>query len=236
MFGKNKILKSEQHLPGHSLRVVAGSPFRTIQGEGPFAGYPAVFLRLHGCNLACTFCDTNFDDPNDQRVYIEPLSEQIINLFGSEFIKLLVITGGEPLRQNIVPLIERMHNKLGIDFIVQIETAGTLWLDNLPKYVHIVCSPKTPVIHPKIYERALAFKYVIDCEDEHEGYIPITATQAGARKARLAAPNPETTVYLSPMDTYNEERNRKNRLLVAELALKYGVRAGLQMHKFMELD
>src|SRR5215831_9563195 len=161
MFGKNAILKQE--LTTECLRVVAGSPFRTIQGEGPYAGYPAVFLRLHGCNLACTFCDTNFDDPNDPYVSPDMLVSHITRLWGPERTLLLVITGGEPFRQNILPLIEHFHSVL-----IQIETAGTLWIDGVEKHAKIVCSPKTPTIHHAIYHHACAFKYVIDCNDEHE--------------------------------------------------------------------
>ena len=58
MFGKNKILKPENH-DGSSLDVQ--EIFATFQGEGPFVGYPSVFVRLGGCNLACDFCDTEFD-------------------------------------------------------------------------------------------------------------------------------------------------------------------------------
>ena len=58
MFGKNKILKAEIH---DGLNLDVQEIFPTIQGEGPYVGYPAVFIRLGGCNLACSFCDTEFD-------------------------------------------------------------------------------------------------------------------------------------------------------------------------------
>lgn len=228
MFGTNPILKSEPG-DGSRLRLVKGSPFLTIQGEGPYAGHPAVFVRLHGCNLACTFCDTEFSNPEDPVWDVEDIVDDVGCV--ARQAKLVVITGGEPFRQNIVPLCECLHSD---GFRVQIETAGTLWLPGVQ--ADIVCSPKTPVIHKKIYQEAAAFKYVIDCEMRFEGFIPVTATQAGARVKRLAAPRPGAPVYLSPMDTGDTSRNTANRSLVAKLAMEYGCIAGLQLHKFMEVD
>jgi len=232
MFGKNPILKKD-HDSGTELRIVKSSPFRTLQGEGPYAGWPAVFLRLHGCNLACTFCDTDFSDPEDPTLDIKILHERITALFGSEQKKLVVITGGEPLRQNIRLLCGMLS--FDPNLIIQIETAGTLWVENIELFSKIVVSPKTPVLHPMAYEKATAFKYVIDIEQKFDGFIPITATQAGARPARLATPRPGAPVYLSPMDTYDEARNKANCSLVADLAIRYGCIAGLQLHKFMGL-
>ena len=232
MFGKNPILKQDLQNQGNSLHLVKGSPFLTIQGEGPYSGHPAVFIRLHGCNLACTFCDTNFSDPEDPILSLGVLSDAVDIIRSSA--KHAVITGGEPLRQNILPLCQllKQHN-----LKVQIETAGTLWIEGIEQHAEIVCSPKTAKIHPKVSEHAVAFKYVIDTNQQFDGFIPITATQAGARPSRLAGPGPrKRPVYLSPMDCYDEEKNAANRKLVGELAIRYGCIAGLQVHKFMNLD
>jgi 7-carboxy-7-deazaguanine synthase len=216
--------------------VVNGSPFLTIQGEGPYAGYPAVFVRLHGCHLRCTFCDTEFDNPADKEVDTEWLVRAIKGMCGPA--RLVVITGGEPMRQNILPLCQELFN---YGFNVQIETAGTFWVEGLDLMmgVDIVCSPKTPTIHLMIYENAKAFKYVISGTMQFSGgrygYVPITSTHPLARAAQLALPRPGCPVYLSPCDEGNEVVNRFNRQLVGSLAMEYGVIAGLQLHKFMEL-
>ena len=234
MFGLNRILKKVE-TDGFRLHIVAGSPFRTIQGEGPYTGWPAVFVRLHGCNLACTFCDTNFDHPDDPILPIDTLAEYASEMFGVEEHKLLVITGGEPLRQNILPFIRVMRAKVP-NVLIQIETAGTLWIDGIEDLCAIVCSPKTPVIHPKVHAHAIAFKYLIDYKDDHDTFVPVTATQANARPARLALPRTGAPIYLSPMDNYDDRRNTLNRKLVAQLALQYGAHAGVQLHKLLELD
>lgn len=231
MFGNNRILPRVRD-NGERLHIVKGSPFLTIQGEGPYAGRAAVFIRLYGCNLRCWFCDTDFDDPSSPEVDVSALVSEVLEMCGAA--RLAVITGGEPMRQNIEPLC-RMLFSLG--FLVQIETAGTLWVDGIGQFADIVCSPKTPAINQHVYDQAVAFKYVISSKDVIDGtYIPKTATQADTRPALLAAPRPDAPVYLSPMDEYDEEINRRNRTIVARLAIKYDVIAGLQLHKFMEME
>ena len=235
MFGKNPILGAVAG-NGKVLRIVNGSPFLTIQGEGPYAGHPAVFIRLHGCNLACTFCDTDFSDPKDPEANTLSLTLAARKL--SEHAKLAVITGGEPLRQPIIELCIQLQAR---GFTAQIETAGTLWQDGLNLVSEIVCSPKTPKIHSKIYEHARAFKYVIDHrmrfgDDPDFPYVPVTATQAKARPALLARPRPDAPVYLSPMDTYDDQDNARNKRLVAEMAVRCGVIAGCQLHKVLDVE
>ena len=239
MFGKNPIEKPLKGHDGSELQVVDSSPFYTIQGEGPYAGRPAVFLRLHGCNLACWFCDTQFSDPGDPWRRISELYEEV-ECAGLGRTNLLVITGGEPLRQNIGPFCFMMR-EAGWD--IQIETAGTVWLRGmvLPHATTLVVSPKTPVVHPNVHMRAGAWKYVISASDTPHwgaadpGYVPRSNTQDKGKAAVLLARPPDgecpSNVYLSPMNEYDESKNARNKALVAELALRYGVTAGLQLHK-----
>ena len=230
MFGLNPIMKQE-FTDGNKLRVVKSSPFYTLQGEGPYAGHPAVFIRLHGCNLRCTFCDTQFSDAGDPEMEVGALLYHTRNI--AKKAKLVVITGGEPLRQSIIPLCVALGDE---GFEVQIETAGTLWIPGLSHYAKIVVSPKTHVIHERARENAVAFKYVINAQTEFEDGIPIAATQPGTRPRVLAAPREGCPVYLSPMDEYDLEKNKSNLDAVARAALKYGYIAGVQMHKIFEVD
>jgi organic radical activating enzyme len=231
MFGKNRIL-SKNHGDGQTLRIVRGSPWLTLQGEGPYAGRAAVFIRLHGCNLRCTFCDTNFDQDDNPFVDIDELAQQVTDIRGAA--RLVVITGGEPLRQNILPLCRLLRYRL---MMVQIETAGTLWIDGIEGAADIVTSPKTPTININAYEGSLAFKYVISSKYvADDTYLPMMATQPGAKPALLAGPRPGAQVFLSPMDEYDEKQNQLNRETVAQLAIKYNVIAGLQLHKHMGVD
>jgi 7-carboxy-7-deazaguanine synthase len=234
MFGKNRIEKQE-HSDGKHLRIVKGSPWLTIQGEGPYAGRAAVFIRLHGCNLACTWCDTNFDDPDNPVIRIDTILDLVCINRG--LATLVVITGGEPMRQNILPLCEMLTTA---GFQVQIETAGTLWIPGIEQHSNIVCSPKTPTIHPMVHKHAMAFKYVVRATDRFddeitESFIPITATQHGTRVARLATPRAGARVYVSPCNEYDAAKNRNNLKLVAHLAMKYNIIAGIQMHQYLEV-
>ncbi|MDE3061294.1 MAG: 7-carboxy-7-deazaguanine synthase QueE, partial [Pseudomonadota bacterium] len=132
MRGNNPIRPPVQD-EGQSLAVKRIFP--TLQGEGPYAGHPAVFVRLGGCNLACAFCDTDFEGFATLAVN-EIIGE--VKRLAEGARRLVVITGGEPLRQNIVPLCEALLTE---GFKVQIETNGTL-ARPLPENVEIVCSPK----------------------------------------------------------------------------------------------
>lgn len=230
MFGKNPIEKPDVG-NGTTLRLVQGSPFYTIQGEGPYSGMPAVFLRLHGCNLACYFCDTEFSDPKDPTVSVEEIVKSIKEAAGPR-CRLLVITGGEPVRQNLSWIIHRMKAE---SWTVQVETAGTLWQEDL-LHTTIVCSPKTPKIHPRVYETADVFKYVIRAgETSLEDGLPTMSTQRMGEQALIARPRPGAPVYLSPQDDYTPEQNAANVKEMAQVALRFGYRAGLQVHKYLGL-
>ena len=138
-------------LPDGALSV--HSIFSSVQGEGPFVGQPAVFVRLHGCNLQCPLCDTNYSYPC---AFTKPtpqtLTSTVSALCGAA--TLVVITGGEPFRQNLTPFVNALLDQ---GFRVQIETNGTLFLPRgngedpgFPYYrVTIVCSPKTGKINKK---------------------------------------------------------------------------------------
>lgn len=106
----------------------------TIQGEGPSVGRRCGFLRMSGCNLTCTWCDTPYTwdweglngQPYNKATETHPATlydvhQQLTGLG----VRLIVISGGEPMIQqdNLTPLVERLHAS-GID--VEIETNGTI--------------------------------------------------------------------------------------------------------------
>lgn len=147
--------------------------FLSIQGEGPFSGTPAVFIRLAGCNLQCPHCDTDYTSWRRSISIFEVLKE-----IGKLSEKgLIVITGGEPFRQTkIRDLINLLALKLPNHYI-QIESNGTLeppcLIDGYNKDIeersgiYLVVSPKTTTIHPKALELCCTLKYVGHSVDLH---------------------------------------------------------------------
>lgn len=227
MRGENPI-RQQQLNDGNTLWVQ--EIFSTLQGEGPFAGKASVFVRLAGCNLACYFCDTDFESSIWQP-HLNQVLDRIRDLAGNT-IRLVVITGGEPFRQNIAPLVERL---LSESFAVQIETNGTLWVD-LPEHeaLHIVVSPKTPTINKMIRQRATAFKYVVfaDGVDQEDG-LPRLSTQIPGQEALIAKPEQNVPTFVMPMDSGDVEQNRKNTQACLEVAQKFGHTLTLQLHKII---
>lgn len=227
MFGRNPIRPQELD---DGQRLWIQEIFYTLQGEGPFSGQASVFVRLGGCNLRCFWCDTDFES-STWRPDLEEVLVTIESLRPSH-CDLVVLTGGEPMRQNLVPLIERL---IARGLRVQIETNGTLWLD-LPDddRLTVICSPKTPKLHPDLVPRINAFKYVVLANETDAGDgLPIGSTQIPDRLAKLFRPPPGVPVYVSPCDT--REDVVRHRQEAVQSALTYGHRLSLQVHKIVDL-
>lgn len=253
MFGQNPIRSQEQD----PTRLAFQEMFYTLQGEGPHAGRPALFIRLAGCNLACHFCDTEFESGIDDLRDVAVLAEEIRQRFTDQQREFVVLTGGEPMRQNFTGLLARLFadgTKL-----VQIETAGTLWVQGLERYiqhglVELVCSPKTPRVNLNVAVYCKHWKYIVRAgEDSPADGLPKRGTQlANHEKAQvlyrprvkdgmdetpweLDPKREEVTIWLSPCDEYDPAKNRANMLAARDLCLKWGYRLSLQMHKIVEV-
>lgn len=259
MHGKNPITKQSPD-SGNKLKV--NDVFYSIQGEGPFSGIPAVIVRLAGCNLRCSFCDTDFDDYKE--VQIKDLLNQVrvVSMRNGKTnhlnqTKIVIITGGEPLVQNIVPFVRLLNWS---QFSIQIETNGTLWLPGLetlfppnhyevvhPAFLYntnntIICSPKTKSIHERLAPLITAFKYVVkDGQVDEQDGLPLTT-----RGEQVARPwnYPEETfglrprhIFVQPCDAGDNLRNitKENTDAAVKSCLKFGYRLCLQIHKLVDL-
>lgn len=224
-------------VPGHyemSGTLHLHSYFPTIQGEGPFCGERALFFRLHGCNLRCPGCDTDYT--SEQIPVVASFMLTKAQELGWRRGDLVVITGGEPLRQNVVPAI---NDLLEFGYRVQVESNGVLCPDNLPwehKGFSVVCSPKTSRIHETIRQNAIAFKYIIRAgEVDEEDGLP---TRALLHKAapRVARPLAGTPIYVQPMDEDDPAANALNLDAAIRSVMGHGHRLQIQVHKICNLE
>lgn len=207
------------------------SIFPTIQGEGPYAGHPAVFVRLKGCNLQCPLCDTDYTS-NEEMLSPQVLLERIEALRPRG---LVVFTGGEPFRQNLNGIVGMLISRFV--YYVQIETNGTYFDPSFPYdsvAVSVVCSPKTSTIHRLLMPKVSAFKYVLRAGeiDPNDG-LPVDVLGQGLRPARPYMS--QASIYVQPCDEKDEEKNKANLDAVLEVCMKYGYFLSLQTHKFLGL-
>jgi 7-carboxy-7-deazaguanine synthase len=114
--------------------------FKSIQGESTYAGMPCVFVRLTGCNLRCSWCDSEYTFTGGRRMALGDVM-QAVKQFSSE--GLVEITGGEPMLQEreVVPLMESL---LSEGYTVLLETSGERPLMRVPKGVVKIVDVKCP--------------------------------------------------------------------------------------------
>lgn len=222
MFGKNEIV-GRSHFEGTEALLVT-SIFVTFQGEGPFTGRPAVFLRLAKCNLACSFCDTYFDrgDWYSPKALLDQIDLSIKEYYGGsspEWLRigggvrniLLVVTGGEPsLQPALVPFLNHLVG-LAEFRQIQIESNGILPFDGLHQDIHLVVSPKcgekggwpTRYLTPnkRTLQRADSLKFVLSADPTSPYHtIPEWAFDWRQETGR--------SIYVSPMNMYQRKPER----------------------------
>jgi 7-carboxy-7-deazaguanine synthase len=114
--------------------------YKSVQGESSFAGRPCIFVRLAGCNLRCSWCDSEYTFKGGYKLSEDEVVAEIEKLAP---VRLIEFTGGEPLLQEreLVPLMERM---LTAGYELMIETSGERALDHVPAAVHKIVDVKCP--------------------------------------------------------------------------------------------
>ncbi len=223
----------------HDGSLSVHSIFRTIQGEGPFAGSPAIFVRLHGCNLQCPLCDTDYTVNPLTTISAFKLTTAVIKVLGE--VTLVVITGGEPFRQNLTPFVKGL---LGLGVRVQVETNGTLFLPRGnggdPGFpygkVTIVCSPKTGKVNKYLAPHIDAYKYVLSAGsvDRIDG-LPLRALEHSAHN-KVAKPHGGVPVYVQPADEGDEEINKRNLEAAIDSCMVFGYTLCIQIHKIIGME
>jgi len=112
--------------------------YQSIQGESSFTGIPCVFIRLTGCNLRCTYCDTEYAFYEGNSMTLR----EVVSTVQGFGLKHVEITGGEPLMQkDVFPLMEELLSK---GYRVLLETGGSISLKNVPPGVIRIMDFKCP--------------------------------------------------------------------------------------------
>lgn len=152
------------------IEIKVSEIFTSFQGEGPYIGTPATFLRLYGCNLNCEWCDT--DISTYEMLSVDDVAEILMTQMEFNNINLLVITGGEPTLQ--MEEIKRLIKELPEDIKIQFETNGSIF-EYLPEIEYVI-SPKED--KEKVFENYhkydnVFFKFVITSKEDIDEMIAI---------------------------------------------------------------
>ncbi len=216
--------------------------FKSIQGEGTRAGLPCIFVRLTGCNLRCTWCDTAYAFHGGEKMSVEEVLARVDDLAGRAemsgapvSVPLIELTGGEPLLQEeIYPLAEKL---LAAGYAVMIETSGERFIGGLPREVVKIVDVKCPDSgEPDTFEmrnlEALSendeVKFVLSTRRDYEFAREFTSQHGLAQRVKQVLFSP---VFEDPQGKWSGLEPRT----LVEWILEDGlpVRLGLQLHKFI---
>ncbi len=222
--------------PTNSLVLI--ELYQSVQGESSFAGLPCIFVRLAGCNLRCSWCDSEYTFSGGTRFSLEEIEQKIAALAP---IKLVEFTGGEPMLQEreLLPLMDRL---LAQSYTLLLETSGERSLAAVPKAVHKIMDVKCPAsgesgrFHLANLEALTSrdeVKFVVSDRADYE------FTRDFIRQHDLAARCGH--VLLSPAFTKSptSERSAENCALDPRLLVEWMLddhlpaRLSLQIHKFI---
>lgn len=192
--------------------------FRSIQGEGHHVGMPAVFVRLGGCNLNCEFCDT---DHSDVALHTE---DQITVGVGALLLKgvhWVVLTGGEPTKHELQPLLSRLRE---LPVKIAIETNGTARLRKDDGIRWITVSPKLKAADQRMKQFG---------GDELK--IPVWPGFTDENIRTWLTHGAFGHRFLQPVATPNPKQWRANVERAVLLAEETGFRVGGQLHKYLKV-
>lgn len=209
--------------------------FKSIQGEGTRAGLPCIFIRLTGCNLRCSWCDTAYAFYGGTKHSLDEILDKVRALAGAGRVSLIEITGGEPLLQPETPaLAEKL---LAENFTVMIETSGERFVGTLPGNVIKIVDVKCPdsgeggtfnLENLAAVGREDEIKFVIASRRDYEFARDFTAQHGLAQRVRQVLFSP---AFPDPAGAWLglSARELTEWILSDELP----VRLGMQLHKFI---
>ncbi|MBQ3933648.1 MAG: 7-carboxy-7-deazaguanine synthase QueE [Elusimicrobiaceae bacterium] len=185
--------------------------FYSLEGEGLFSGCPAIFVRLAGCTMCCPWCDTKYA----QKTNLNLTAEQIFKKIAVYPCKTVVLTGGEPTEQNLVPLLKLLKKN---KYQIHLETNGANLIDT--KLIDFCTLSPKAYINAKMLKKANAVKYITD-----------TKTTLREIESLQEVLNKKTLFYLQPKN--NSKENIKQCLKL--IKQKPNLRLSVQLHKFLKI-
>jgi 7-carboxy-7-deazaguanine synthase len=214
--------------------------FETIQGEGSFTGQPSIFIRLQGCPVACSWCDTkhtwdiNLDDSvsadamgsksEESTQWANMSVQQLIDWVKSKGYqaKHIVITGGEPCMVDLTPLCEGFE---ALGYSCQVETSGTFEVNVTPK-CWVTVSPKINMkggykILRSAMDRANEIKHPIATQNHVDELVALLNENEVVN----------TPIYLQPIS----QKQRATDLAIAT-CIKNNWRLSIQVHKYIGIE
>ena len=201
MFGQNTI-KGKSFFKEAEDELLVTSYFLSLQGEGPYQGRPALFIRLTHCSLDCSWCDAFFDEGN--WFDVDELVSLSLNMIKTKYRNVekcgIVVTGGEPtLQSNIINFLHKC-NEAGVAF-TQVESNGILAID-LPQLTTLVVSPKCSektgkylIPHAKSLSKANCLKFIVSANPNSPYHV---VPDWGFEWQRELS----SDIYVSPMNMY----------------------------------
>ena len=214
--------------------------FKSIQGEGTRAGLPCIFVRLTGCNLRCTWCDTAYAFNGGKKMSVDEVLQRVDELAGrggnsTAAISLVELTGGEPLLQEeIYTLAEGL---LAAGYTAMVETSGERFIGKLPKSVIRIVDVKCPdsgeadtfeMSNLVELTREDEVKFVIRSRKDYEFAREFTREHGLTQRVREVLFSP---VHDDPQGKWAGLEPRE--LVEWMLADGLNVRLGLQLHKIV---
>lgn len=214
--------------------------FQTIQGEGRYTGTPAIFVRLQGCPVGCSWCDTKHTWTLDPELAITPdqlLAKRgdspswtgitpaaLLALFRQQGYQArhVVITGGEPCMFDLTSLCQTLH---AAGYSTQIETSGTFEI-KAPPDTWVTVSPKLnmpggyPVL-PSALKRADEIKHPVAMQKHVDELVALLDLHQLNDKL----------VYLQPIS----QQKRATELAIAS-CIKHNWRLSVQVHKYLGIE
>ncbi|RFF52276.1 7-carboxy-7-deazaguanine synthase QueE [Xanthomonas campestris] len=197
--------------------------FLSLQGEAEAAGWPTVFVRLTGCPLRCTYCDTAYAFHGGEWHDIDAIVAEV----ASHGVRHVCVTGGEPLAQK--RCLALLHKLCDAGFDVSLETSGALDVSAVDARVSRVVDIKTPASGEEHRNRwdnlplltaRDQIKFVICSRADYEWSRDVVATQALGRRC---------TVWFSPSKGQVSARELADWIVADRLPVRFQ----MQLHKIL---